>query len=717
MWKNLKISAKLFLGFGLILCIFIVSILIVRRYVVIVENGSELLDRVSVVLDLTNRYNSEAYEVFMAMRSVQYTESREAISEYINRLNNVMEVENGIAAIYEAYPDLPASAHVVNVVQPIAGQYVELAERTILQISEKQAATEAFDTEGSDLSNTVSELIDMLHSQLESDIRSASIETGRSNILALRNAIYLVSGLLEKIMALRNDSWHGIAVAQADGGIGKLREIDGKAAELRVQAEQLKPYFDTQEQRQILERLLLDFDNYYAAFNVLITAYAELDQMHRERNPLMASLSAEVNNAASMAVDQVEELSRTNIDSIDSVLTVMSASTILCVILAVLIGLFIARSIAKPLNTIVGLAKRARDGDLTIKREDFGYEGRDEMGYMVAELSEMIEAQNVTLTHILKISKELVDGAGDLSAISEETNAAMEEIRASISQIGTLSESNEAALEQTNAGVSEMSSGADTVASSATDSASFIAVTTNTSNDAIQTMRNVIDGMRNVSKIAKESEEKMRRLILSVDNVSSFVSVITGIADQTNLLALNAAIEAARAGEVGRGFAVVAEEVRKLAEESARAAKNVNDNIKELQAGAQDSIHATTEAGGVLLKILDSADQALSELNGALNQINNANESIQNIAAVAEEQAASSKEIVQAIDHATKASTEMVESVSNIRRATDETTHGTEGVAIQAETMTTHARTLSDLLAMFKLESAESAGTRMLKSG
>ncbi|MCL1909398.1 MAG: methyl-accepting chemotaxis protein, partial [Kiritimatiellaeota bacterium] len=152
--------------------------------------------------------------------------------------------------------------------------------------------------------------------------------------------------------------------------------------------------------------------------------------------------------------------------------------------------------------------------------------------------------------------------------------------------------------EQSNAGIEEMSSGADTVATSATDSAAFIAQTTDASNKAIKTVHDVIDGMRNVDKNAKQSEAKTRQLVSSVENVSSFVSVITGIADQTNLLALNAAIEAARAGEVGRGFAVVAEEVRKLAEESAHAAQNVNDIIQELQTGAQESIEATTEAGG-----------------------------------------------------------------------------------------------------------------------
>jgi methyl-accepting chemotaxis protein len=357
-----------------------------------------------------------------------------------------------------------------------------------------------------------------------------------------------------------------------------------------------------------------------------------------------------------------------------------------------------------PLNTIVRLAKRAGEGDLTIKKADFGYNGRDEMGSMITALADMVKAQNTTMTHIVEITEDLTGGADNLSAISEETNAAMDEIKNSITQINALSESNNLALERSNSGVDEMSAGAYTVANSATDSAAFIAQTTDASNKAIQTVHSVIEGMRDVDKNAKESEAKTRQLVSSVENVSSFVSVITGIADQTNLLALNAAIEAARAGEVGRGFAVVAEEVRKLAEESARAAQNVNKIILELQSGAQESIKATTEAGELLASTLNHTEHALNELNGALNQMQRANDSIQNIAAVAEEQAASCKEVAHSISGASKASTEMVGTVSNIHRATDETAQATGGIVGQAEGLKAHAQTLTELLSMFKLE-------------
>jgi methyl-accepting chemotaxis protein len=358
------------------------------------------------------------------------------------------------------------------------------------------------------------------------------------------------------------------------------------------------------------------------------------------------------------------------------------------------------------------LAERAGDGDLTIERQDFRYEGKDELGILVDALVNMIAAQGESMRQVVTVADNLSRGADDLSSISQETNASMEEVKAAIDQVASLSESNGAALEECNAGVEEMSAGADTVAQSATDSAAFISQTTDVSNKAIQTVNNVIVGMHNVDVNAKESEEKTRQLVASVDNVSSFVSVITGIADQTNLLALNAAIEAARAGEVGRGFAVVAEEVRKLAEESARAAQNVNGIIIELQNSAQESIKANREAGRMLEETLVHAEQAQTELNGALKEMNKANDSIQNIAAVAEEQAASSKEVATAIDGATKSTMEMVETISNIRRASGETAQAAQGVALHSQTMSEHSQTLIDVLSRFTLSDTPAASER-----
>ena len=129
----------------------------------------------------------------------------------------------------------------------------------------------------------------------------------------------------------------------------------------------------------------------------------------------------------------------------------------------------------------------------------------------------------------------------------------------------------------------------------------------------------------------------------------------------------------------------------------------MNSIIGELQNGAQESIKATTEAGRALVETIAQAEQAQVDLNGAMKEMNKANDSIQNIAAVAEEQAASSKEVATAIDSATKSTMEMVETISSIRHASEETAQAAQNVAEQSESMSGYAQSLMDALSRFKL--------------
>jgi len=723
MLRNLRISAKLLLGFGVILLVFIASVFVIWLNLRVVEADSWMLgNQVAPTLELITELKHQTSELFLIMRSVQYTESQEAIEQYRAQLANVLTAEDALLTLYRNDRASLVAVHVAEVATPFGRQFMGMAEDAIKLIEKKRAQTEVILDFGANISVAVSEIMVFLNEYSKSRINdladtSISDRTALNELQGLMDAKKLTANLMESVMSVRRDIWHSFGIIQAGGGVRGLLQVAGALEGLLSQAEELRLFIVRSDDRQILvdyEEMLDGIRAYNNILNEFIQTCVQLSQLHEARRSVMLSFNDEINNAAAISVGRVKNVSQTNTQGIERVLAMLIGATVTAVFAAIGIGFFIARNISKPLNTIVSLAKRAGKGDLSIKKADFVYEGRDEMGSMVTALADMIEAQSTAMAHIVDIAEDLAKGAGDLSAISEETNASMEEIKASITQVSALSDSNSAALEQSNAGVEEMSAGADIVAQSATDSASFIAQTTEVSNKAIKAVDNVIAGMHDVGKHSRKSEAKMRHLVSSVENISGFVSIITGIADQTNLLALNAAIEAARAGDAG--FAVVAEEVRKLAEESARAARNVNSIIKELQMSTCESIEVTSAAGQLLVLTLKQADQALEGLNDALVQMNKANDSIQNIAAVAEEQAASSREVALAIDSAAKGSLELAGAVTSIQRASDETTQATDGVARQAEAITGHAKTLSDLLAMFKLETDTPESAKALKA-
>jgi methyl-accepting chemotaxis protein len=699
MWKNLKISFKLLLGFGLLLAVFIVAIVVTWRNLVIVRKGSEQLAQVVVtIMQEASNLERDTYEFLLSFRQMQYKSTEENFTDVKAKEAVVQKDVDAILAFGAANPTIQSPKYVQDKFVGPYKDFIDALNKTIADIRKKNEFDRDAGVQGEEIYKRGSEVVASYAKDAVESV--ASLDTGR--IVERIGRFQESMNALVKIQTLRRE----IQRAMTTGDSRVMNEALQIIPSLEKDIAALRDTSSNAERIRLMNQAIEAVQKYATSLQSLVQAQIDLEKQNRLCVSLEQVINDESSNASKLAREQVATISSESVRGVISAITVLFLSGAISIILGILIAIFISRSISKPLHTIVALSKRAGDGDLTIQRKEFGYQGKDELGALADVLSNMIVKQEESLHLVVNVADNLALSAKDLSTISEETNASMEEVKASIDHVSGLSENNGAALEECNAGVEEMSAGADTVAQSATDSAAFISQTTNASNKAIQTVNSVIAGMHNVDTNAKESENKTRQLVASVENVSSFVSVITGIADQTNLLALNAAIEAARAGEVGRGFAVVAEEVRKLAEESARAAQNVNGIIGELQGNAQASIKATTEAGRMLVETLIQAEQAQAELNGTLQEMNKANDSIQNIAAVAEEQAASSKEVATAIDSATKSTMEMVETISNIRRATEETAQAAQGVAEQSEAMNEHSQTLIEVLSRFKLSTS-----------
>lgn len=167
--------------------------------------------------------------------------------------------------------------------------------------------------------------------------------------------------------------------------------------------------------------------------------------------------------------------------------------------------------------------------------------------------------------------------------------------------------------------------------------------------ETVRTIEEVSVGSKEILEASLEGSKVTEALENSIGNILKIVEVINNIADQTNLLALNAAIEAARAGEHGRGFAVVADEVRKLAEETLKRSKEINETVT----GISNEIKKLIEANKVIAEKIEASDKNIENLTRGIEELSHkiqqAKDMISSVGSAVEEQAASSEEIAQTV--------------------------------------------------------------------
>ena len=323
------------------------------------------------------------------------------------------------------------------------------------------------------------------------------------------------------------------------------------------------------------------------------------------------------------------------------------------------IAYLIARSITKPIENIVDDFKKisndALEGKLDRKADtnvgvDFEAIPRG--------LNDIMHTLSGIITDISTNSNVIASTSEQMSAAIEEVTATSEEVSRTIGGIAKGSHEQSSKAEDISRAMNDMSSNVQDIAMNAQRSAEIALDSSEKTRSVGDRSEELIKQMEDIEKTSIESVNAIKELEAKSMQINEIVSLITNIADQTNLLALNAAIEAARAGEHGKGFAVVADEVRKLAEESGSAAKQISDLITEIQTGTSVVVESvekgnTTVSSGV--QALDVTAKAMREIvEGSIKVA----EMVQDIAAAAEEQSASIEEITASVEEVTSISQE-----------------------------------------------------------
>ena len=396
----------------------------------------------------------------------------------------------------------------------------------------------------------------------------------------------------------------------------------------------IQPVIESDAAKAAMEKLQKDLSAYRTARTALMQAQtapgAPVDNLPQLKpvHDRGADLSSDFDKIAEIGTKGAAQETATLGDKITSDRVVMMTGSIIVIVIAILIGLWLARMISQRLAKLEERAEDIAGGDLS---QAVPVLSSDEIGQLASALEQMRQNLQQSMSEIHMAADQVAAGARNVSDASvslsqgaAEQASSVEELSSSISEISSQTASNAENADQ---------------AHELTEKA--------------RQQAEVGDGDM------KEMLQAMDAINVSSTNISKIIKVIDEIAFQTNILALNAAVEAARAGQHGKGFAVVAEEVRNLAARSAKAAKEttdmIEDSIEKVENGrtiatkTADALQAimtnvaeVTDIVGSIAKASNEQKLALAQIDQGVTQVSQV---VQSNSATSEEAASASEEL------------------------------------------------------------------------
>ncbi|MFI5897532.1 methyl-accepting chemotaxis protein [Actinoplanes sp. NPDC051513] len=327
-------------------------------------------------------------------------------------------------------------------------------------------------------------------------------------------------------------------------------------------------------------------------------------------------------------------------------------------IVALAVGVFVARKIVQSLTKVTYVCDGLADGDLT---RSTGLDTRDEPGRMARAL-------DTALTRLRQTITTIEGSATSLAGASEQMSSTAANIAASAEETSTQALAVSAAAEQVSRSVETVSSGSEEMGASIREISQNAAEAARVASEAVT--------------ITANTSATMNKLGDSSAEIGNVIKTITAIAEQTNLLALNATIEAARAGELGKGFAVVASEVKDLAQETARATEDISRRVQAIQADTSGAVVAIDEISVVIGRI--------SEFQTT-------------IASAVEEQTATTAEMNRSVSEAAGGSGEIAQNITGVAEAARMTSQGVTETQQATAELARMSTELSGLVATFRI--------------
>ena len=436
---------------------------------------------------------------------------------------------------------------------------------------------------------------------------------------------------------------------------------------------------------------------YKSAMDDYLKVMIESESMNAKRLELAQALRDAARQANEAGVTKAKAVAEESASSLSSSATILAIGLLVAALLGVAVALIISRTITKPLFTTVRYADDVAAGNLD---GSLDMRQKDELGMLADSLRKMVDnlkarineanakseeaAQQAHKAELAMVEAEksqqeaqakteaMIEAAARLQKVAEVTTSASEELSAQIEQSSRGAEQQSQRVAETATAMEEMNATVLEVAKNASQAAETSESARKKAQEGAGIVGQVVKGIGDVQTQSQELKNDMTSLGKQAEGIGQIMNVISDIADQTNLLALNAAIEAARAGEAGRGFAVVADEVRKLAEKTMTATKEVGSAISGIQQGTRKNIDNVERSAQTISEATDLATKSGEALHEIVSLVEAASDQVRSIATASEQQSSASEEINRSIEEVSTISSETSQAMTQAAQAVTE---------------------------------------------
>ena len=372
-----------------------------------------------------------------------------------------------------------------------------------------------------------------------------------------------------------------------------------------------------------------------------------------------------------------------------------------------LIGLFamffVVRRITVPLGLAVDDLAQLGAGDFTATVPPEMLKRKDEIGKLSVAINALTQNMRGLLRQIAQSAEQVAASSEQLTASAQQSAEAANNVAESIQQVAMGSEKQVGAVNDTSAIVEEISATMQEVAATAGEMATLAEQTAKAAQTGKASIDVAVTQMGAVSDGSRQAQQAAEELKGSSARIGEIVDLISSIAGQTNLLALNAAIEAARAGEQGRGFAVVAEEVRKLAEQSEAAARQIKDLVDKNHGSIGNVVGAIDSAIRDINQGVELVNVAGGNFANINQQISQVTEQVEVIAQSVHEAATGSQRIVVSIKAVENLSRDAAAESENVSAATEQQSASMQEIAASSQALAKLAEELKVAVARFRI--------------